>query len=187
MSTPDFVSIDFETASQQRASPIQVGVVMVLDGQLGDPFTLAIMPPEGYRRFAPEIVAVHGLGPESIVGAPEWADVLGRIDRFTTAAGRGRLPLVAHNATFERSVISKTSEVLGLTAPAFDYRCTLRMARAHDRTSPNHRLDTLAQRYGLGQSRHHDAGDDALVGARLALHLLGGGANWTNARLPAPR
>jgi DNA polymerase III epsilon subunit-like protein len=46
------------------------------------------------------------------------------------------------------------------------------MARALDKTSPNHKLDTLADRYGIKQLAHHDAGDDSFVGARLALHLL---------------
>ena len=68
--------------------------------------------------------------------------------------------------------------------------CTLSMARRLDPKGPagpdNHKLDTLAARYRIEQLNHHDAGDDALVGAHLALHLLamdGGAEAFQRAKL----
>ncbi|HWL78062.1 exonuclease domain-containing protein [Microbacterium sp.] len=170
-SIPDFVAIDFETANTQRSSPIQVGVVRVVNGVPRKPQVTAIMPPLGRREFDPNIQRVHGLTPQDIHGAPEWPEIHERIARYV-----GDLPLVAHNAAFERSVITQTSETHGFYANSFDYRCTLAMAR---RLIPkasgaveNHKLDTMAAHFGIVQLAHHDAGDDALVGANLALALL---------------
>ncbi len=183
---PDFVAIDFETANSQRSSPIQVGVTRVIGGVVYAPQVSTVMPPMGKRDFHPANTIIHGLTPQDIHGAPEWPEIHDRIVRFADG-----LPLVAHNASFERSVIVQTSQEHGMRPHPFDYRCTLLMARRldpkKDDTGPdNHKLNTLADRYGIEQLAHHDAGDDALVGARLAIHLLtmdGGLDAWERGRL----
>lgn len=110
---------------------------------------------------------MHGIRDRDIVGAPEWPNILERLVTFAQG-----LPLVAHNASFERSVIVQTSQLLGLPVPDFAYLCTVELAKAADPGAPNHKLDTLAARYGIEQHSHHDAGEDAYVGAQLALALL---------------
>lgn len=167
-----FVAIDFETAQKRRASPIQVGVVRVIDGVIGTPFVRPVMPPAEYRWFDPELTPIHGLSPEYIQGAEEWPAILDRIQRFIIGPDGQPMTLVAHNASFERSVIQKTSEATGVHDPRFSYICTVKLGRAVDQHSPNHKLNTLAARYGIEQLNHHDAGDDALVGARVMLHLM---------------
>lgn len=168
---PDFVAIDFETCNSQRSSPIQIGLTRVIGGVPRVPQVSAIMPPLGRREFDPNIQKVHGLTPQDIHGAPEWPEIHDRLIQYA-----GDLPLVAHNASFERSVINQTSEMHGFPGHGFTIHCTLLMARRLDPKGPNgpdnHKLDTLAQRYRIEQLNHHDAGDDALVGANLALHLL---------------
>lgn len=181
MTVPDFVAIDFETCTSQRSSPIQIGLTRVVGGVPRKPQVSPIMPPPAFREFNPALVKVHGLDPSYIHGAPEWREIHDRIVAYA-----GDLPLVAHSASFERSVIVQTSQSVGFAAHPFAIHCTLSMARALDKASPNHKLDTLAARYGIEQLAHHDAGDDSLVGARLALHLLampGGLAAFERARL----
>lgn len=171
------VAIDFETANRSRASVIQVGVARVIDDVVYEPHSSFVMPPPGHRRFDPSLIPIHGLTPDMVRDAPEWPEVLERIVRFATYRGE-MLPLVAHNAPFERSVISRASEAHGLPSPPFRYLCTLKLARAVDPNSPNHKLNVLAERHGVTQVHHHDAGDDAYVCAKLALRLLalpGGG------------
>lgn len=172
LALPDsFVAIDFELANPRRSSPIQVGVTRVLDGRVGRAHMSAITPPAGHDEFDWRTQRVHGLTPADIAGAPEWATVLARIDRFTTPGGGRRLPLVAHNASVERSVIVQTSAAVRIQAPEFEYIDTVKLARQLDPAAPNHKLDTLAERYGLGVFLHHDAGADAAVTALLLLHL----------------
>lgn len=168
---PDFVAIDFETCNSERSSPIQIGLTRVIGGKVHAPQVSAVMPPLGRREFLDINTGVHGLTPDYIHGAPEWPEILHRLKAFS-----GGLPLVAHNASFERAVITQTSEIHGIFDYHFDYHCTLAMARRLDAKGDggptDHKLNTLAARYGIPQESHHDAGDDALVGARLALHLL---------------
>jgi DNA polymerase-3 subunit epsilon len=181
MTIPSFVAIDFETCNRARSSPIQIGLTRVVDGVPRAPQVSPVMPPIGFREFEPGLIKIHGLDPSYVHGAPEWDEVHERLVRYV-----GDLPLVAHSASFERSVINQTSATLGFVAHSFDIHCTLSMARTLDKAAPNHKLNTLADRYGIEQLAHHDAGDDSLVGARLALHLLaqpGGEAAFEKAKL----
>lgn len=168
---PDFVAIDFETANSQRSSPIQVGVCRVVDGVARLPQVLTVMPPLGKRDFADANTKVHGLTPADIHGAPEWPEIHRRIMLYA-----GDLPLVAHNASFERSVIVQTSGEHAMPPHPFAYHCTLAMSRTlFPKASgivENHKLNTMADYLGVEQLHHHDAGDDALVGANVALKLL---------------
>ena len=166
-----FVAIDFETCMGKRSSPIQIGVVRVLDGVIGRTNTSPVLPPPEYRTFEPGAQKVHGLTPDYIVGAPEWPEILHRLVRLSSTTDGGLLPLVAHNASFERQVIEKTSEAVGLTPPPFVYFDTVAYARQQVPDAPNHKLNTLVDHLGLGQFRHHDAGEDAAVTARLLLTL----------------
>lgn len=164
----DFVAIDFETANQSRASVCQIGIVRIIDGVPGNKATLYITPPPGYEKFAPICVGVHGITAPDVVGAPAWPDILDRIVKFTYD---GELPLVGHNASVERSCITKASEAHGITPPAFDYFDTLKLARNQWPKESTHSLGKLTASLGLPAFAHHDAGEDAEACARLLLRV----------------
>lgn len=168
-----FVAIDFETANPSRASVIQIGVTRVLDGVIGTPHTSPVRPPDGHRAWHPGQFRIHGLPTAYIVGAPEWPDVMQRLVRLASLSDGSVLPLVAHNAAFEKSVINKTSEITGVISPwgNDDYFCTVKYARQRLPGLPKHRLDYLAEHLNLGTFTHHDAGEDAAITARLLLRL----------------
>lgn len=168
-----FVAIDFETANPSRASVIQIGVTRVLDGVIGIPHTSPVYPPDGHRAWNPAQFRIHGLPTSYIVGAPGWSEVMGRLVRLASLSDGTVLPLVAHNAAFEKSVINKTCEVAGITSPwdAEDYFCTVKYARQEAPELPRHKLDFLVEHYDLGEFSHHDAGEDAAMTARLLLRL----------------
>ena len=56
-----FVAIDFETCMAKRASPIQIGVVRVYEGQIGRKNTSPVLPPEKFRRFEAHAKKIHKL------------------------------------------------------------------------------------------------------------------------------
>lgn len=167
-----FVAIDFETANPSRASVIQIGLVRVIDGVIGRTHTSPVMPPAGHRAFAPGNVKVHGLGPGYILHAPEWPNIMERLVRLATV-GECVLPLVAHNAAFERSVITRASEAVGVASPwtPEDYFCTVKYARRVLPHLPQHKLNVLVEHLELGEFSHHDAGEDAAMTAKLLLAL----------------
>ncbi|MFE6967069.1 3'-5' exonuclease [Agromyces sp. NPDC057679] len=166
--TLSFVAIDFETANPNRGSVCQIGVTKVIDGEVVKTASVFITPPVGRAWFAPANVAVHGIREHDVRGAPEWPAVMQRLVKFTR---EGELPLVAHNASFERSCIDRASEAAGVAVPPFRYFCTLQQARRSFRLADSHKLDQVARSLGLPAFKHHDAGEDALVGARVALGL----------------
>lgn len=162
----DFVAIDFETANPKRASVIQIGLAKVRDGQIIKKACTMVFPPQGFTNFAERNIAVHGLTPKSVHGAPYWPEILERLVKFT-----GDLPLVAHNAPFERSVIVQASEAEGLTPPDFRYCCTQKLAQRLLPEAPSYKLDMLTDYLGRPSFSHHDAGDDAVACAELALAI----------------
>jgi DNA polymerase-3 subunit epsilon len=58
--------------------------------------------------------------------------------------------------------------VYGLPIPDFSYLCTLAIARAAWPGSPAFDLSTLANRFGMN-CKHHDAGEDAVACATIAI------------------
>lgn len=162
----DFVAIDFETANPKRASVIQIGLAKVRDGKIINSTSKMVTPPRDFRNFHERNIRVHGLTPKDMYGAPGWPAILDRLIRYT-----GALPLVAHNAAFERSVIQQASEAENLIAPDFPYLCTHKLAKDRMPELANHRLDTVVAGLGLPAFDHHDAGDDAVACASLVMAL----------------
>ncbi len=79
--------------------------------------------------------------------------------------------LVAHNAAFDISCIRKSQELYGLDTPNVDYYCSLRAARHNYDFSCNF-LDYLCDQFGIREGKHHRAGDDAEMCARLFLREI---------------
>mgnify|MGYP003631146470 CR=1 FL=1 len=164
--TFNFIALDFETANEKRGSVIQVGLSKFRDSELVATHAVFVTPPPGMRYFLPRNTAVHGIRPEQIQGAPEWPNLLERIDRV-----RGNYPIVAHNASFERTVIERASEAYGITPPSWRYLCTLKLAKLSFPNESSHSLGILSGRLGLPTFAHHDAGADAEASARLLLEI----------------
>lgn len=162
----DFLAIDFETANPKRASVCQIGLAKVRHGEVVKKVCLPVYPPRGFTNFHERNIAVHGLTPRYVYGAPGWPEILGRLIRFA-----GDLPLVAHNAAFEKSVIVQASEAEDLIAPEFTYLCSAKMARHVLPGLENYRLDSVTRQLGLPAFAHHDAGDDAVACANVVLAL----------------
>lgn len=168
----NFTAIDFETANEKRGSVIQVGVARVEDGQVIDTAVRAIKPHASLYRFAPRNLAVHGLDAAYVRRAPDWPEVHDWILNF---AGNPT-HLVAHNASVERSCIDQACTVWGLPASPMKYLDTMALAKAEvPAIDPAYAggfgLEPLARHFGIPDFGHHDAGEDALATARLALRI----------------
>lgn len=162
----NFCAIDFETANGKRGSVCSVGMVKVRDGVITERIGGPIRPPAGLDHFAPANVAVHGLGPSSVIGAPGWPQALARLMQFL-----GDDLLVAHNASFEASVLEQASRAERLTIPSVRLVCSLGLARQTHRDLPNHRLPNVARACGVHMGHHHDAADDAEASALVTVAM----------------
>ncbi|MET3664502.1 3'-5' exonuclease [Caulobacter sp. 1776] len=159
------IAIDFETANEQRASPCSIGLAWIEDGQVARVEHHYIRPPG--MRFASFNMAFHGIRPEHVEDAEDWPDVLERL----RPALQGALVL-AHNASFDISVIRRTCEHYDISPPGFDYACTVQVARSVWPDLPSHKLNVVCGHLGVDFA-HHDAAADAYACGRVALAAAG--------------
>lgn len=156
----NFTAIDFETANSSRASACSVGVCIVQNGQIVQCHQRLIRPDPLY--FSPFNIAIHGITETDVADAPAFADLWPEL--LAGISG----PLVAHNASFDISVIRGSLAAAGIEYPDLHYFCTRVMAKLAWPGMPTYGLDHLAQH--LGHSfQHHNAAEDAKACAVLAL------------------
>lgn len=159
----DFAAIDFETATSSRASACAVGVTVVRDGEIVETASTLIRPPG--NEYEPRFTAIHGLGPRDTREAPHFTAAM--VEVWMMVDG---LPLVAHNAAFDMSVVRAASDYYEHNYPTCDYLCSMHMSRSHWKDSPGYSLPLLAKRCGI-EFDHHKAEQDALVAAKLVLRI----------------
>ncbi|CAM4160965.1 exonuclease domain-containing protein [Saccharibacillus endophyticus] len=157
----DFVAIDFETANSKRASVCAVGLVEVRGGRIVDEYYTLVNPHDDFDYFC---IAVHGITPDQVENAPSFAEIWPEMKRRI----EGRV-LVAHNASFDMSVLRRSAEEYGLELPHIQYMCSFLMSRKIWPTMPNHKLNTVAKELGLSAFKHHDAIEDARTSAKIML------------------
>lgn len=173
LSRMSFTAIDFETANPKRASVCAVGVVKVRDGVVVDAMSTLVQPPPGHETFGDMNVAVHGIRPRDVVGAPTWDRVYPAVAEFAEGDA-----LVAHNASFDRSVLTQASQVYGIDVPPSPWLCTRNAAKSA-LDLPSYRLPDVSAALDIAAHAHHEAEADARQCALVLVALcrrLGAGA-----------
>lgn len=159
----NFVAIDFETANEKRNSPCSLGLTIVQDGKIIDEKYWLIRPKE--MRFTPMNIMIHGIRPGDVENAPEfdalWPEILPYLE--------GNL-VVAHNASFDFSVLRSTLSLYDIPFPTLQYCCTMVMSRHFFCYLPNAKLNTVANHLGF-QFNHHHASADATACAYVFLEI----------------
>jgi DNA polymerase III subunit epsilon len=160
--------IDFETTGTspgQGARATEIAAVLVQGGQIVGRFQ-SLMNSGAW--VPPFIEQLTGISNAMLRAAPPASAVMLDVMRFT----RG-LPLVAHNAAFDRIFWQTEAQQAGLDAdPAHSFVCTLLLARRLYPHAPNHRLGTLATLHQLPPAgRAHRALADAETTAHLLVQL----------------
>ena len=160
----DFVAIDFETATSKRTSACSVGVCEVQNDEIviRDSF---LIKPEPFK-FDEYNTMIHGITPDRVIDEltfdEMWCDLWPYINGKT---------VVAHNADFDISVLLSTLDFYEIPYPTFDYLCTVKLSQKAYPELESHKLNALAEEFGICFS-HHDACDDAYVCALVLLHIM---------------
>src|SRR5688572_15692056 len=89
----DFLALDFETATSQLDSPCELGIAVVRGGAVREVRNWLIKP-RYWPYFSPWNVAVHGIKPEHVAGAPRWDGIWAEVAQLLNGA-----TVVAHNAS----------------------------------------------------------------------------------------
>jgi DNA polymerase III subunit epsilon len=162
----NFAAIDFETANECRSSVCSVGVVIVKKGKIVDKFYSLVNPEPNYFKWF--CSNVHGITEEDTADAPVFSKVWKQI-----APKIEGLPLVAHNACFDKGCLKAVFQVYQMDYPDYEFYDTLAASRAHfGRTLENHQLHIVAAACGYNLINHHNALADAEACAIIALKIL---------------
>jgi DNA polymerase III epsilon subunit-like protein len=155
---------DVEGNGQRPPDLVEVAVLPITDGVIGEPASWLVKPPRPIRYFA---TSIHGISGKDVASAPAFADIEDEVRR----ALADRL-LVAHNAHVDVAVLRR--ELRGWVSPeAFD---TLKLAKRLLPGQPSYRLGALVKALYLDDGmppglEPHRAAYDVLVTARLFVRL----------------
>jgi DNA polymerase-3 subunit epsilon len=156
------VAIDFETANSQRSSACSLGVAVVDSGKLVERRSWLIRPQELY--FEPFNTYIHGISEEDVRDELEFDGIWDEIRPYLM-----NNLVLAHNASFDFSVLRHVLDDYGLEYPAFDYLCTVAISRKVWPHLERHKLNFVAEHLDI-ELDHHDAEEDAVASALIGAY-----------------
>jgi DNA polymerase-3 subunit alpha (Gram-positive type) len=153
-----YVVFDVETTGFNaglKDQMIEIGAVKIRDGEIIDRFDELINP--GYPVDS-EITEVTSITNAMLIGKPNEEEVVKRFKDFIED-----LPLVAHNAKFDMSMLEMAYSKYGLGEVMNPVLDTLEISRTMDRDYSKHSLSALVKRYAIpfDEEHHHRADYDA--------------------------
>ena len=159
----DFIAIDFETANAKQY-PCAVGLVVVENNIIIDEYYTLINPGQPFSRTN---VAIHGITAKDVAEAPTFPEVWGAIGRYFT-----RYPVVAHNASFDKSVLEKTVRRCKLDTLPMVYYDTMGLYRHNRPEAEAFDLPSVCAALHIDNGHHHNALADAKAAAHIMICLL---------------
>ena len=160
----NFVAIDFETAVRHHICA--VGIVTVENGEITEEYYSLVKPPNNeYNYYCTQ---VHGITPLDTVNSPSFAEIYPEIKKRLFGK-----TVVAHNESFDRSVLQKSMIDNGLAYSDLNipkiWECTMRLCRSTSKY-PSGKLNECCSVEGI-ELNHHEALSDARACAELFLRI----------------
>ena len=153
----NFTAIDFETAKGNRNSACAVAIITVENGKITEEYNVLIQPPD--NDYFWKNIEIHGISPEDTANEPNFKELYPEIKKRL----QGKT-LVAHNESFDRSVLQKTMAHYGLNYSelniADSWECTYKIY--------GEALNVCCDKYDI-ELNHHEALSDARACAELYL------------------
>jgi DNA polymerase-3 subunit epsilon len=159
--TSKFAVIDFETTGlspQQGDRAIEIGVALFDGDRVIDTYQSLMNPGVPVSYF---IEGLTGISQEMVEDSPASSMVMREACEVI-----GDLPIVAHNASFDRNFYVAELGKIG-RSHVEPFLCTMLIGRRLYPDSPNHKLATLAALNGINTEGHHRALADAVMTSKL--------------------
>lgn len=155
---PNFVAIDFETATPDRMA-CQLGIVVVNDYKITEELRFYIQPPNNTYHF--HNMANNFVKPTDTEFSPTFLELWPTIKHYFE-----NQYIVAHNTTFDIGVLLVNCSYYNIPEPKLNnIICTCEM---HNMTN----LVDACGFYGLSINKHHDALEDARACALLLIKYM---------------
>ncbi len=168
LTTLTYTVFDTETTGLHPAQGdaiVQIGAVRVVNGRLLPAECMDQLVNPG-RSIPAASIPIHGITDAMVAQQPTIAQVLPALHAFAKDT-----VLVAHNAAFDMKFLQlwKASTGIVFRQPVLD---TLLLSAAVNPHQPSHRLEALAERFGIDVVGRHTALGDAQVTAQVWLRLI---------------
>ena len=144
---------------------IQIGAVRIVNGKvLKQEYFDQLVDPR--RIITPASIPIHGITPDMVKGQPTIDEVLPAFHSFCEDT-----VLVAHNAAFDMRCLEVKEKQTGVKfdQPVLD---TLLLSALVHENQESHRLEAIAERFGLTIIGRHTAIGDAMVTAEILVKLI---------------
>ena len=159
------VVLDFESTGLNTGTAriIEIGAVKLIHGQIADTLSVLVDPGEPLPEKITEITHITD---RMLEGQPKAEEALPQLMEFI-----GDLPLAAHNASFDVSLLRAELRRLGRSfeGPVLD---TLTYARKLYPQMKSFRLGTLCRQLGVSLKNAHRAVHDATATARCLQRMF---------------
>lgn len=164
-----YIAFDVETPNHYNNRISAIGITVVEDGRIVNEFYSLVDPEAPFDYFN---VALTHITPEMVDGEPNFKELWQQIEPIMSSG-----MLVAHNAVFDMSVLSKCLKDYDIDwQTETRYACTCQMGKKCLPNLENHRLDTMCSSLNLTLD-HHNAGSDSHACAELLIYYINHGFN----------
>lgn len=161
----NFVSLDFETANAKY--PCSIGLVEFEDGSIVNKYYSLINPEiENFNVISQRI---HGISKEDVINEKTFPEVWLEIEEYFE-----NKVIVAHNMSFDYSILKFMLESYSIDIPAFKAYCTYNLSRQYLNIE-RYKLSSVAKFLGVSQKKYHNSLDDAIVCGNVFLRLFENG------------
>ena len=154
----DFIAIDFETANSKMSSACSIGIAAVENGKIVETYYSLLNP--NNQSFNSRNVAIHGITRGMVEDSPTLDELIPELSQYFDE----HIPVAAHNAHFDMSVLKASSSV---ELPNFIYVDSIGIAS--NMISGGKSLEYCANTLSIEMNNHHNAADDATVCAEIVL------------------
>ncbi len=161
----EFIVFDIETTglSPTNCKITEIGAVKVQNGEILEVFSTFVDPE---CHIPEQITALTGITDDMVKGAPSQEEAVRAFLEFS-----GDRMLIAHNAGFDTSFIRTVCEQYSIPFEN-TFLDTVALSRYVNPTLKKHKLDVLAEYFGLGDFNHHRASDDAHMLALIFFRMV---------------
>lgn len=161
--TIDFSSytvIDVETPNRKNDSICSIACMNIVNGEIKNKVQYFVNPECAFDNVN---MKINGITPDQVADKPNFAKVWENIKDFFSEK-----IIVAHNATFDLSVIKKSLERYGIAFPKVYYFCTMELAKhfMYDDTTSKKgalTLNAICDTYNIPLTNHHDSLCDVIA------------------------
>lgn len=157
-----FLAIDFETANYYRNSACAVGLVKVKNNEILKKKVFLIKPPQKEFHFT----YIHGITWNDVKNESRFDELWPKIKPFFNGIDF----VVAHNASFDKSVLRKCCEHYDIEFPQTNFLCTVQLSRKLWNIYPTN-LPSVCNHFNIPLN-HHDALSDTEACAQIMLNAV---------------